>query len=81
MDLKLLPQRAAHDLEVLGDAAYGRIRGRLEQVDSLSTDLIGAVFLAMIWIISPPQEMLDSACPRTRVSPGYSHLTHHRLNV
>src|SRR5690606_5155827 len=40
------------------------------QIDGLTTELLGVVLPGHgSWIISLPQQMLDSACPRTGVRP------------
>src|SRR5690606_13903162 len=70
VDLEPTPQRAAHDAEILGDAADRGARGGLVQVDGLTTELLGVVLPGHgSWIISLPQQMLDSACPRFGVRP------------
>src|SRR5690625_1406454 len=69
--LEPVPQRAAHDAQILGDAAdRGPWRG-LVQVDGLTTELLGVVLPGHgSRIISLPQHhVLDSACPRTGVRP------------
>src|SRR5690606_17108967 len=70
VDLEPVPQGAAHDAEVLGDAADRGARGGLVQIDGLTTELLGVALPGHgSWIISLPQQMLDSACPRTGVRP------------
>jgi hypothetical protein len=53
-----------------GAMVIHRVLNRLVQVDGLTTELVGVVLPGHgSSIISLPQQMLDSACPRTRVRP------------